>query len=79
MRRKGRQRRHRLFPGRHRLGARMWQQRRLHFEPLEFRCLLSGSPVILSEILAGNKTGIPDSAGSQTDWLEIQNTSSTQR
>ena len=39
------------------LGARFWQHRRLRLEPLEFRCLLSGSPVILSEIMAGNNDG----------------------
>ena len=42
-------------------------------------CLLSGSPVIISEILAGKTTGIVDSSGkAPADWLEIQNTSSTQ-
>ena len=38
------------------------QRRRLCLEPLEQRCLLTGSPVILSEILANNNTGILDSA-----------------
>ena len=75
----------RRYTGRHRLashgrrpvGAQFWQHRRLCLEPLELRCLLSSS-VILSEVMAANKTGIVDSAGANSDWLEIQNTSSTQ-
>ena len=48
------------------------------FECLETRRLLSASPIILSEFLANNKTGIVDSAGNTSGWVEVQNTSSTQ-
>ena len=47
-------------------------------EWLEPRRLLANSPIIISEIEAANKTGILDSAGVASDWLEITNTSSNQ-
>ena len=51
--------------------------RRLMLEPLELRQLLSVNPII-SEICASNATGIMDSSGSYSDWLEICNPSSQQ-
>lgn len=55
--------------------AKAAQPRRLVIESLELRQLLSVNPII-SEILADNETGILDSAGNRTDWLEIHNPSS---
>jgi hypothetical protein len=46
-------------------------------ESLELRQLLSVNPII-SEILADNETGIRDSSGNRTDWLEIHNPNSQQ-
>ncbi len=44
---------------------------------LEARQLLSATPII-SELLAGNKTGLVDSFGQHDDWLEIYNPDSQQ-
>jgi hypothetical protein len=51
--------------------------RRLILESLEDRRLLSINPFI-SEILGDNESGIVDSAGNHTDWLEICNPNSQQ-
>ena len=47
-------------------------RRHLRLECLEARRLLSLDPII-SEVEAGNKTGIVDAAGVAADWLEIYN------
>ena len=84
MGRKSRQRsgiRHRLsLCGQRSLAARFWKHRRCNWSRWRARYLLSGSPVIISEIEASNNTGIMDSNATPTrpDWLEITNTSSTQ-
>ena len=44
----------------------------LRFECLESRRLLSLAPII-SEVDAGNKSGILDALGNTADWLEIYN------
>ena len=46
--------------------------RHLRFECLEARRLLSLAPII-SEVDAANKTGIVDTAGAASDWLELYN------
>ena len=51
---------------------------RLRIEPLEDRRLLSNSPIVISEILAGNNTGITTATGTHADWLEVSNTSGQQ-
>ena len=48
------------------------RERQLRFESLEVRRLLSLSPII-SEVDAGNSTGIVDTLGDTADWLEIYN------
>lgn len=50
----------------------------LGLEWLEPRRLLTGSPVIISEVQAGNSSGIVTAGGVASDWLEITNTSSNQ-
>ncbi len=47
-------------------------RRRLSFESLEPRCLLTAMPII-SELVASNKTGLQDAFGQYSDWLEIHN------
>jgi hypothetical protein len=53
------------------------QPRRLMLESLEQRQLLTVNPII-SELVADNETGLMDSSGNRTDWLEICNPSSQQ-
>src|SRR5256885_16846207 len=43
------------------------------FETLEGRRMLTAVNPVISEIMAGNKTGIKDSFGVNADWLEIAN------
>ncbi len=66
-------------PNRHRgdSRARAGRSRRLLLESLELRQLLSVNPII-SEICANNDSGIVDSSGNHSDWLEICNPSSQQ-
>ena len=52
--------------------ARFPQGRLLRFESLEVRRLLSLPPII-SEVCAGNSTGIVDTLGNTADWLELYN------
>ena len=54
------------------LGEGIAKSRCLRFESLEARRLLSLSPII-SEVDAGNSTGIVDTLGNSADWLEIYN------
>src|SRR4051812_38309235 len=42
-------------------------------ETLEGRRMLTAVNPVISEIMAGNKTGIKDSFGVNADWLEIAN------
>ena len=46
---------------------------RATIETLEVRRLLTAVDPVISEILAGNKTGIKDAQGVNADWLEIAN------
>ncbi|HEY7115819.1 MAG TPA: lamin tail domain-containing protein, partial [Tepidisphaeraceae bacterium] len=47
-------------------------------EGLEARRLLAATNPVISEILAGNKTGLTDSSGVVADWLELANPDSRQ-
>ena len=59
------------------LGQGPTHSRRLVLESLELRQLLSVNPII-SEISADNGSGIVDSSGNHSDWLEICNPNSQQ-
>ena len=61
-------------------GVKAINSRRLVLESLEDRQLLSVTPLapIISEILADNGSGIVDSSGNHSDWLEIFNPNSQQ-
>ena len=54
--------------------ARRSRQRRLGFEALENRCLLSGT-LLVSEFVADNNTGLRDGYGKNSDWIELYNAS----
>ena len=52
------------------------RRRNVAFESLEPRNLLAASAVI-SEFLASNSTNIVDQDGNHSDWIEIQNTTTS--
>ena len=47
--------------------------RRLLHEPLEPRMLLATGPLLITEFLAVNETGLTDDNGDHSDWIEIHN------
>ena len=50
---------------------------RLAFERLEPRLVLDGGPLVISEFLAINDTGLQDAEGKRPDWIEIHNPGET--
>ncbi|MEE8450915.1 MAG: lamin tail domain-containing protein, partial [Thermoguttaceae bacterium] len=46
---------------------------KLSFEPLEQRLALNVGPLVISEFLADNETGILDENNDRPDWIEIHN------
>ncbi|KKL69632.1 hypothetical protein LCGC14_2112980, partial [marine sediment metagenome] len=48
---------------------------RLRFEQLEGRLVLDGGPLVISEFMAINDSGLTDEDGDHSDWIEIYNPS----
>ncbi|MFT7643852.1 MAG: hypothetical protein ACI9G1_005618, partial [Pirellulaceae bacterium] len=49
------------------------QRLSLGVETLESRNLLTAGPLVISEIMADNDTGLTDEDGDYSDWVEIHN------
>ena len=63
-----------LFGGnRARPKTRFGRAEKLAFETLEPRLVLNNGPLIISEFMADNETGITDEDGLWSDWIEIYN------